>query len=560
MKRIYAAIIVVMFATLPLFVAVQAQQVNDTAGLAQAILEESAAPEATATPEAPQATAPAYEELTIGAKGDLVMALQNKLIALGYLTGTADGHYGRMTADAVKALEQYVRWLEQDEIDANAALAEAFGSVTQSESSATTEPDATPTPAATPVPTPSTKVDGVADPALLTLFMSDDFPSARVDLKLGDQGDHVTRFQRRLAVLGYLFGSPDGSYGPSTQRSVRLLQYYNGLEQDGIATVELQEMVFSGGAAAPDHPMLQKGSEGDEVTKLQKRLRSLGFMTGAVDGDYGAATIRGVENLQTYLKAQEREALTAEAMASGTPADEIKIDESKLETVVNGVADPMLLDKFYADDFPAIPGVLSKKAAGEDVKRVQRRLFALEYLFTSADGSYGGGTERAIKDFQKRNGLSQTGTADRGTLEKLFSDSAKKAIRPYVVKVSIAKQRVYVYGLDKNEEHTVLVKTMKASTGLNATPTPKGTYQSTTGPGARWHYFKKYFVWAQYAYYIQGDYMFHSVLFNQKGGKPTSSSVRNLGRKASHGCVRLKVEDAKWIWQNCPRGTTVVVY
>ena len=31
---------------------------------------------------------------------------------------------------------------------------------------------------------------------------------------------------------------------------------------------------------------------------------------------------------------------------------------------------------------------------------------------------------------------------------------------------------------------------MKASTGLNATPTPKGTYQSTTGPGARWHYFK----------------------------------------------------------------------
>lgn len=128
------------------------------------------------------------------------MALQNKLIALGYLTGTADGHYGRMTADAVKALEQYVRWLEQDEINANAALAEAFGSVTQSESSATTEPDARPAPAATPVSKPSTKVDGVADPALLTLFMSDDFPSARVDLKLGDQGDHVTRFQRRLAV------------------------------------------------------------------------------------------------------------------------------------------------------------------------------------------------------------------------------------------------------------------------------------------------------------------------------------------------------------------------
>ena len=55
--------------------------------------------------------------------------------------------------------------------------------------------------------------------------------------------------------------------------------------------------------------------------------------------------------------------------------------------------------------------------------------------------------------------------------------------------------------------------------------------------------------------------MFHSVLYNSKSESSLSkSSVRNLGRKASHGCVRLAVKDAKWIWQNCPAGTTIIVY
>ena len=50
------------------------------------------------------------------------------------------------------------------------------------------------------------------------------------------------------------------------------------------------------------------------------------------------------------------------------------------------------------------------------------------------------------------------------------------------------------------------------------------------------------------------------MLYNEKGGAVTQSSVNNLGRKASHGCVRLSVEDAKWIYNNCPVNTKVVVY
>ena len=503
-------------------------------------------------------TTPYFEPLQRGSKNDATMALQQKLILLGYLSGAADGQYGKGTAAAVSQLEAYIRQLEQDDLDAKATPAPE--PTKAPDPSATLDPNATPAPTPVPAPTPSTVVDGIADSTLLNYLMSDEFPSARMDLKFGDKGDQVTRFQRRLSAMGYLIGSPDGYYGAGTQRSVRLLQYYNGLEQNGVADIALQKLVFSGQAKAPDHPMLADGSSGSEVTKLQQRLHILGFMIGQPDGSYGAATDRAVENLQAYFQAQEREALIAEAMASGKSAADIKIDDSQLATVINGVADPILLDKFYASDFPDIPGAMESGSAGEEVKRVQRRLYSLEYLYTSADGGFGPGTANAIKDFQKRNKLSQTGNADKKTLELLFSDTARKALKPYLLKVSIAKQRVYAYAPDANEEYTVLVRTMKCSTGLPATPTPKGTFQASTGPARRWHYFKEFFVWAQYAYYIQGDIMFHSVLYNNKGGSPTYGSVHNLGRKASHGCVRLAVENAKWIYQNCPAKTKVIVY
>ena len=33
-----------------------------------------------------------------------------------------------------------------------------------------------------------------------------------------------------------------------------------------------------------------------------------------------------------------------------------------------------------------------------------------------------------------------------------------------------------------------------------------------------------------------------------------------LGINASHGCVRLALSNAKWIYDNIPRGTKVVIY
>ena len=210
-------------------------------------------------------------------------------------------------------------------------------------------------------------------------------------------------------------------------------------------------------------------------------------------------------------------------------------------------------------DFPAIPADMQVGSEGRDVVRLQRRLRCLEYYTGEADGQYGAGTKSAVEAFQKRHGLSATGVADHATLAALFDESAKKALKPYVLKVSVSDQRVYAYAPDANDEYTDLVRTMKCSTGRKSSPTPTGTF-TETGPGARWHYFKKFNCWAQYAFYIEGDILFHSVLYNKKDGPVTQSSVNHLGSRASHGCVRLSVEDAKWIYNHCPANTKVIVY
>ena len=509
-------------------------------------------------------TIPYYPELSNGVNGSATQKLQETLIRLGYLDDKADGYFGAKTQTAVEDLEAYVRELEQDVIDAlptveptatpAPTMAVPMDQPLDGESEISAEPSAA------PVPTPATPVDGVADSLLQAYLYSEDFVVAREELSNGSQSDAVKRLQRRLIRLGCMVGSADGIYGGGTARAVRIFQYYNALPQTGIADLETQRLLFSEEAKAPDNGMLSSGSSGDAVKQLQLRLRILGFMNGSVDGNYGNATVAGVKNLQQYMRDLEEMSLRsdAEVMAS---LDESGADISSLLTVeVNGVADPILLDDFYSSDFPALPDAMENGSSGIDVVRLQRRLNCLEYYYGSLDGNYGSGTESAVRAFQKRNGLTQSGVAGTDTIALLFSEDALKALKPYVLKVSTADQRVYAYGLDSNNEYTVLVRTMKCSTGKDSTPTPTGTFQNSTGPGARWHYFTKYKCWAQYAYYIQGDIMFHSVLYNEKDGPVTQSSVNNLGRKASHGCVRLSVEDAKWIYTNCPVNTKIIVY
>ena len=64
---------------------------------------------------------------------------------------------------------------------------------------------------------------------------------------------------------------------------------------------------------------------------------------------------------------------------------------------------------------------------GDAVKKVQKKLKKLGYYSGSVDGDYGNGTKKAVKSFQKRNGLDDDGKCGKKTLAKLNSSDAKKA-------------------------------------------------------------------------------------------------------------------------------------
>ena len=128
---------------------------------------------------------------------------------------------------------------------------------------------------------------------------------------------------------------------------------------------------------------------------------------------------------------------------------------------------------------------------------------------------------------------------------------------PYYIKINRQQNVITVYEKDENGEYTVPVRAILCSTGLyNATP--KGVF----------HISNKYVwrqlnggVYGQYASRITGGVLFHSVPYASKNKSTLYTDKYNkLGQQASMGCVRLTVEDAKWIYDNCPSGTTVEVY
>ena len=113
---------------------------------------------------------------------------------------------------------------------------------------------------------------------------------------------------------------------------------------------------------------------------------------------------------------------------------------------------------------------------------------------------------------------------------------------------------VLVYGLDMSGDYSILYHAFVCGPGQT---TPIGTFR--TPFKAAWHPLMG--CWGQYCTQITGNYLFHSSPYNSPNKNDLSYRLYNqLGTVCSHGCVRLTVADAKWIYDNCPLGTTVSIY
>lgn len=442
-----------------------------------------------------------YPTLNSESDGDAVRALQKKLIDYGFLASGADGDYGKKTYNAVLKFQQHLN-RQGVELTADGEA----GSETQE-------------------------------------YLFGDHSTYVEDVLPGDESDEALRIERRLRALGYLDAEPDGVFDDYASRSLASFQTASGLESTGAADKAGVDALFSEDAQAAKHYVFRDvalGDEGGVVAQAWNALVRFGMLSGQPEAVFGDELEDALGALHAYLAANNPE--FAELFA----------EQGKLTVRAQ--------EALQGDDLIVFTGEIGAESDESEVRRLQNRLESLFYPIGNggADGKFGEGTAEAVKLFQTESGLEPTGVADEKTQRALFSEDAAGNWTPYKLVVSLDDQRVYVYQLNDQKEYEH-IKTFICSTGLEDA-TPRGVYSATTEPLDRWHYFVEYECWAQYAWRIIGNYYFHSILFDERDEDTIRwGSVYALGYKASHGCVRLEVESAKWIFQNCEAGTIVEI-
>lgn len=123
----------------------------------------------------------------------------------------------------------------------------------------------------------------------------------------------------------------------------------------------------------------------------------------------------------------------------------------------------------------------------------------------------------------------------------------------YVLIFTQDDQTLKIY---KNGE---LVKESLGSSGLWDYFTPRGIFQIEDGRRGEWSYIERFESGFKYWVGFRWIYLFHSVVFD-KDGNLIEEEAEKIGEPASHGCIRLPEETAKYIYDNVPVGSFVLIY
>ena len=127
-----------------------------------------------------------------------------------------------------------------------------------------------------------------------------------------------------------------------------------------------------------------------------------------------------------------------------------------------------------------------------------------------------------------------------------------ESLTDYLIYVDTNSQTTNIYTGSKNKWS--LKKSMKCSTGIENKETPSGVY--TVQNRDEWFFSEKYNQGGKYWVQFDGDYLFHSLPYARDQQTVLDET---LGTPASHGCVRLSLEDSKWLYDNITKDTKVII-
>ena len=215
--------------------------------------------------------------LNIGSQGERVSELQAALQILGFYSGAVDGNYKENTASAVSRFKQAVGLSPNGVVDA-ATWQKLFPS----------EAGATPT-ASLPNSTFNLNTNFVVPTQPVVNANTEPRPATTQAITKPEPKPANRKPTTNVQKKPVKPASPT----PNTQ-TIRF-QQISGVQY-----------------TSEGWPILRLGMRNSEVNKLQERLKRFGFLTGAVDGDFGKTTEAAVKALQ------KRYSLETDGVAGGS--------------------------------------------------------------------------------------------------------------------------------------------------------------------------------------------------------------------------------------------------
>ncbi len=211
----------------------------------------------------------------------------------------------------------------------------------------------------------------------------------------------------------------------------------------GLALMVALLMLFTSTALAARYSTLEFGDRGQEVLKLQKALKLLGYDPSGTDGKFGRGTedaVRlyqlaneleadGKAGHQTLFKLYEGESIAADGTVisgqtilngiggSGSSAGSSGSSSSNASGAdIPGNSNSDLLALVQNATASTNPNTIKYGDSGYRVTELQTMLTQLGYSVGGIDGRFGTGTLQALVQFQKDNGLTPDGLCGSQTL------------------------------------------------------------------------------------------------------------------------------------------------
>ncbi len=339
-----------------------------------------------------------YVTLQSGSRGSAVVSLQEALKELGFYSGMADGSFGSGTVAALKAFQKK-NTIKQDGVATPEVQKLIFEGKPRNSDNKKTQVKQLP-------------------------------PIEGYEMRLNDKGEAVVSLQKKLAILGYFTGEYTPVFNSATQKAVKAFQKDHAMTVDGVVgekTYRLLTVLSATPVPGKNTPapvntplthdnviIIQNGTRGQAVKRLQERLMELGYYSCEADGIYDSNDIAAVKAFQkrNSLKADGIAGLETQLKLYSDYAVPAETSSIKLPTPIPFTA-------------PDVTVTLRTGSSGEYVRLLQERLTVLGYYSSVIDGDYGSGTLRAVVTFQQFHGLSADGVAGRKTQELLYSNDAK---------------------------------------------------------------------------------------------------------------------------------------